>query len=316
MFFPVRPRPLLYGLATRLLPSLASARAKAVGGTESAAYCYSVWLRHLALAGESGLTTAPARVAELGPGNSLGMGLAALLTGSEVYHALDVVDHEDLSLNLAVFEALVALFKARAPIPGPEEFPRVKPFLASYEFPAQILTEERMARALAPERLERIRRALVQPDAPDSPIRYIAPWDDASKVEPGSVEMLFSQAVLEHVDDLPATYRAMHAWLAEGGVLSHQIDFKCHGLCRVWNGHWATSDTLWALLRGRRPYLLNRAPRSAHLTLLEENGFHVTLEKPVRQENTLARAELAPRFRELDETDLSCAGTFLQAVKR
>ena len=62
------------------------------GGTSSARYCYSVWLRHLVMAYDSGLLQRPpATVAELGPGDSIGIGLAALLSGARKYHALDVV---------------------------------------------------------------------------------------------------------------------------------------------------------------------------------------------------------------------------------
>ncbi len=37
------------------------------GGTNSARYCYSVWLRHLVHAYKNGFSTQPTVVAELGP---------------------------------------------------------------------------------------------------------------------------------------------------------------------------------------------------------------------------------------------------------
>src|SRR5689334_3926898 len=52
------------------------------GGSSSARYCYSVWLRHLSMAARLGLNTDPKDVAELGPGHSIGVGLAALLSGA------------------------------------------------------------------------------------------------------------------------------------------------------------------------------------------------------------------------------------------
>src|SRR5689334_17334685 len=51
-------------------------------GTDQARYCYSVWLRHLSLAAANGLDTDPKSVAELGPGDSIGIGIAAVLTGA------------------------------------------------------------------------------------------------------------------------------------------------------------------------------------------------------------------------------------------
>jgi hypothetical protein len=42
-------------------------------------------------------------------------------------------------------------------------------------------------------------------------IQYHAPWFDARVIEPETVDMVYSQAVLEHVDELAGIYRAMHA---------------------------------------------------------------------------------------------------------
>ena len=69
------------GMAT-WLPGRANLWVGATGGTVSARYCYGVWLRHMKMAREAGLDTNPRVVAELGPGDSLGIGLAALLAGA------------------------------------------------------------------------------------------------------------------------------------------------------------------------------------------------------------------------------------------
>ena len=69
---------------------------------------------------------------------------------------------------------------------------------------------------------------------------------------------MFSQSVLEHIDDLEGAYATLHKWLKPGGYMSHLIDFYSHGLTKEWNGHWALSDLTWGALKGRRPYLINR----------------------------------------------------------
>src|ERR1700733_11905341 len=82
------------------------------GGTGSARYCYSVWMRHLILGLAHRQTPRlPAIAAELGPGDSIGIGLAALLSGVERYYALDLVRYTDLRKNLGIFDELVALFR-------------------------------------------------------------------------------------------------------------------------------------------------------------------------------------------------------------
>ena len=95
-------------------------------------YCYSVWLRHLTLARKHGLSAPLQTVAELGPGDSLGMGLAALLSGADRYYAFDIVRYAVSERNLEVLDALVELFRSRAPIPDASEFPMVKPVLDDY----------------------------------------------------------------------------------------------------------------------------------------------------------------------------------------
>jgi len=78
---------LIFGMAT-FVPGIYQLRAKGTGGTDSARYCYSVWLRHLVMAKRNGLNPYPRIVAELGPGDSLGIGLAALISGCDKYFAL------------------------------------------------------------------------------------------------------------------------------------------------------------------------------------------------------------------------------------
>lgn len=302
-----------------LLPGGDRLFARGTRGSDSAAYCYSVWLRHLVKTRALAAAPLDGTVIELGPGDSLGIGLAALLSGASRYIAVDVVRHADVEQNLAVFAELVRLFAGRTPIPGGAEFPEIRPELAAYGFPEAILDPGRMARNLASERISAIASALrAAPSAADGgdlPVRYVDPAAAATLIAPGSADRIFSQAVLEHVDDLPGVYRACHDWLKPDGLMSHQIDFKSHGAAREWNGHWAYPDAVWKLLRGRRPYLLNRAPCGTHLELLAAAGFEVLVVERARRPSRLRREQLAPRFRGIGDDDLSTAGAFVVARK-
>ncbi|MCW5200278.1 methyltransferase domain-containing protein [Desulfobulbus sp. F4] len=283
------------------------------GGTNSAAYCYSVWLRHAVTAWQAGLTAVPQTVAELGPGDSLGIGLTALLFGATRYYAFDVIKFADIKKNLSVFDEIVSFAKERRRVHGPEEFPELKPYIDSYQFPNSIFSEEHLRLCLADDRLERIRKSVKHPDGNDSVIRYAVPWSANSVVQEQSVDVIFSQAVLEHVDDLAGTYAAMRRWLRDDGHISHQIDFKSHGTARAWNGHWLYPDLLWKIIRGKRSYLLNREPYSAHKRLLAQAGFAIVRENLIRTESALRREQLEQRYQ---EEDLRISGAHILAVKQ
>ena len=309
---------MLLGAAT-YLPGLNRVRAKratGTGGTDSARYCYSVWLRHLALARENGLCrSAPNQVAELGPGDSIGVGLAALISGTEVYCGLDLIQFANCQRNLAIFDELVGLFRARAMIPGDDEFRELKPRITSNAFPSEILPEHRLVRALSTHRLKHIREALTAPNG-EGPVRYAAPWFNSEIIRRESVDMLFSQAVLEHVQDLQSTYDAMHLWLKPDGYMSHQIDFRSHNLTSEWNGHWAHSDWKWKMIKGNRAhYSLNREPHSTHVTLLRKAGFKIVSDQRLHKPSRLRHTQLARRFRGMTAEDLTTSGAFIQAVK-
>ncbi|MBA3539826.1 MAG: hypothetical protein H0T79_09370, partial [Deltaproteobacteria bacterium] len=183
----MRKRQLVYGLAT-YVPGVNAIFGRGGGDSKSARYCYSVWLRHLVTAFAHGLAEHPRVVAELGPGDTLGVGLAALISGAEKYNAFDVVRHADVAHNQAIFDELVALFARREPIPDGGELAEVRPLLDSYAFPAHILTDAVLARVLAPDRLARIRGALQD----ESVVQYRTRWFDEGAIERDSVDLVCS----------------------------------------------------------------------------------------------------------------------------
>ena len=239
------------------------------------------------MASNNRLNSCPKVVAELGPGDSLGIGLAALVSGAEKYFAFDVVECANLERNLKILDELVTLFKNKEDIPGEQEFPGVKPCLETYDFPQQILTNHQLSQALEDARIDRIRNSIISHNREDSIIIYKAPWFYSSIREKESIDLIYSQAVLEHVDDLRNTYRAMRLWLKPKGFISHQIDFRCHGMDDKWNGHWTYSDFMWKVIRGNRPYLLNREPHSTHIKILKKRVSILYVIKKQNQSHAL-----------------------------
>ena len=89
--------------------------------------------------------------------------------------------------------------------------------------------------------------------------------------------MVISHAALEHIDDLEGTYRAACGWLRPGGMMSHQIDYRCHNAASRWNAHWSCSGL-------------------------------------ARQPSAIRRTELAGQFKTLSEDDLATSGAHIVAM--
>src|SRR4029453_17620145 len=123
----------------------------------------------------------------------------------------------------------------REALPDANEFPLVRPKLVSYEFPNHLIDWTNFSKRAAT-----IRSNLRSINSGQC-ISYHAPWTSLDDVSRETLDLIFSQAVMEHVDALQETYAAMSAWLKPGGYASHVIDFGSHGRSPFWNGHWAYS---------------------------------------------------------------------------
>jgi hypothetical protein len=283
--------------------------------TDYARYCYSVWLRHIVLAYRHGLRKYPHTLLELGPGASLGVGLAALVSGAAKYYALDVERGVDAERELDVFDRLVELFCARAPIPGEGEFPLVQPRLEVWDFPAFVLESGALEQALTPSRLCELRAQLAQIDHGCSRIQYAVGLDAQHSIPEESVDFVISQAVMERVEDLGHAYRAIALWLTPGGFCSHSIDFGEPLTSAFWNSNWSRSELLWALMRGRQASWSNREPHSAHIQCMGAAGLRIVADLVVKDTGGLPRERLAARYRSLDENDLFTRSAYILAAK-
>jgi len=304
----IRYRQVLLGVVSLVSPGAAST---GTGGTDSARYCYSVWLRHVVRLGQAGLWNRPERVAELGPGDSIGTGLAALLTGASVYTGLDVVPYTDMKRSLPILDELAELVGKQEPIPDDSEFPEVWPKLDSYAFPHTLLN----TRATDVKQSHQMISKDIQQDDASGSVRYHAPLHLRESDLQNQIELLWSQAVMEHVDDLERTYRAMSQWLTPGGIGSHVIDFRAHALSTQWDGHHMYPDWLLRVARGSRAYLLNREPLTRHIEELQANGFRIEVLERGENESTGEEHEYTPRYSIMSPTDRTTALAYLIASR-
>jgi SAM-dependent methyltransferase len=281
-----------------------------VPGPSTANYAYHVWLRHIIGAARAGLPTRYETVAEMGPGRSLGTGIAALLCGTNRFFAWDIVTYSPIAVSLTMLDDLSTLFRSRAEAPEGD----FSPAMFERRFPGEILPDSDLETWLAPDRLSAIRAALEAPGRSCDGIRV----EYGSSLEGLEVpaNLVLSQAVMEHVDDFEAAYDRMFKALAPDGVTSHQIDFKSHGFARAWNGHWTMSDRQWRVIRGRRTYAINRAPLHEHTAAIAAAGFTGLEVERITSASGIPRQDLRPRFAAMPEIDASTSSALVHAAKR
>lgn len=314
-------RPIIRGLLSYvpgLLNLLKSGRgSKGTGGTNSARYCYSVWMRHLIELENSkkNKRCEIKTIAEFGPGDSLGIGLTAMLTGAEKYYALDVIEHANHSFNLKILDEIVGLLKKRTDIPGDEEFPLITPKLSDYRFPEKLFSKDELTELLSEDRINHIKNALINGKSKKYEIKYYVPWS-RFQTDNLDLDIIISQAVLEHIDDLDSAYKAMNHWLVKDGVISHSVDYSAHETHKRWNGHWGYSSFLWKIILHGRSYSINRLPHSAHLELIDKYGFEIFNIKPTIDKNEISVNKIKKVVQLGNNQDCNIRNSFIQARKR
>jgi hypothetical protein len=97
--------------------------------------------------------------------------------------------------------------------------------------------------------------------------------------------------------------------------MSHQIDFKSHGVTEKWNGHWAYTDFQWRIIEGKRRGFVNREPYSKHLSALQEIGFNVTKTVTSQDSECCESSMQHYKYGELSHEDSITMGALIQAIK-
>jgi hypothetical protein len=292
-------KPLVKGTLSFAVPPLRTTHHGATFGTGSSAFCYSVFLRHFSYISQFTNGKVPRVVAEFGPGSSIGMGLAALIAGAELYYGLDIEDHTDSARNLLIFDDLVDLFRRRTPVPSHGLHETTFPPPLKWEFPERL--EKSLDSLLDRERIGSLRDDLSRRSGKF--IQIAVPWTAADIVPAHSIDWLFSHSVMEHVDDFEGAYQCFARWLKSRSMMTLNIDYRSHEMTRHWNGHWALSDLTWTLMRGRRPYLLNRVTHSGHINLIKYHKFSIEKELHHLPEGGLPKDKLAAAPRHITGAD-------------
>lgn len=270
--------------------------------------CVNLWLRHLLLLDDNIKLQNIKTVTEVGCGVTLGMGLAAIISGVDKYYGCDVEPYANTNANLAAFDAIINAYKQKETIPAEN---LNHEFYIPVEFPHHILGEN----FTPSENLySNIKSDLI--NGHNNIVNYVAPWnDDASIFPQKSSDLIISNAVMEHVDDLNSVYHAMNVWLKPDGYISHCVDFRSHGLFPGWNGHWTASPQQREDLAKSNPFLINYQPLSAHINIIKHNGFEIIKVIRSSSKNNLTRDQLGADFKDLSDEDLNTETAWIIAKK-
>lgn len=134
------------------------------------------------------------------------------------------------------------------------------------------------------------------------------------------VDLVFSRAVLEHVNDLFATFADMQSALKQDGIAIHQVDLKSHGLHRSNPLDFLSwPPLLWNLMYSHKG-VPNRWRVDRYREAIAASGLAVeTLEATAVADAAIVREvrpQLAAPFRDLSDADLSWLGFWLVGRKR
>jgi SAM-dependent methyltransferase len=221
------------------------------------------------------------RVLECGPGDSLGVGVLALAKGATSYCAIDRFPVSfDGRRETAIFRDLLSSLP-------PEEKRRVEDVIALSPDGYRVANDRfRYFNAVSLEEASR---------------RFGAQCFD----------VIFSNAVLEHVGDVASSLRSMRELLAPGGIMAHDVDLRSHQNFEKHELHFLEYSTaLWRAMTSNTGEP-NRVRLSEYRRILEDLGFvDVNIRVKSRFDPELVRRvrpRLAPQFRALSDEDLSVA---------
>lgn len=284
----------------------------------TAQYCYSVWFRHLKLLKDSGLKSFPNVVAEIGPGSSIGVGIAALLSGVKKYYAFDMIKHIDIKRNKEILNGLKVMFLNSYDIPDENIFPTLKPFLNNYKLTPELIYNKEDIEVRFNELVSYFKKDNIQDSTFTNTdiVNYIVPWLNVGSEEISPIDLILSQAVMEHVIELKESYEKMYELLKVGGFMSHQIDFTSHELSNIWYGHRMYSDRMHRFLMQGRSYPINREIYVYHKKILIETGFKIIKEIPYQLQLNHDIESFNKKFQSYSKDDLSIAGMFVICRKQ
>lgn len=177
---------------------------------------------------------------------------------------------------------------------------------------------------LAPDAQQRLDAVFAEAGRPDSGLRagsidYLVRPGGSSGLR-GEIDLVYSRAVLEHVDDLEASLADMVAAMKPGAQAIHLVDLRSHGLHRSNRLDFLSwSPATWQLMYSAKGFP-NRWRIDRYRELLARLPVDVLRLEPTERaspaEVAQVRPLLAEPFRALGDEDLAWLGFWLVFRRR
>jgi hypothetical protein len=241
-------------------------KAKATHSSSNAEFCYSLWLSILVFFKENGIKPNLKRIGEIGTGGSVGIGICALLTGSEEYYSLEIEDLFDNEKNLKLLEEIISLLNKKTPISN--KFKQINIKIENHEFPIEIIKPFFLENKIVSE----IKNDLLAGGNKSKKISVIKKWESTDSL---NLDFIFSRAVMEHVENPDDVYKGIAYHLKDKSYMLHDIEFHSHGITKASDGHYFIPNIIWKLICGKRSYFLNRWDLKKHLSCIIKNNFNI-----------------------------------------
>ncbi len=236
----------------------------------NALFCYTLWMKIITFLHNSNCPIKFESIAEIGPGGFLGLGFCALLTGSEKYTILEIEKNFNSNKNLQLFEEILSLFKENTSVPSYHQFEQINIKTDNFEYYNQIIDQSELNKYMSIERINKIRDSISASGS--NLIECNFNWEQNPHVLI-DFDMVFSRAVMEHVNSPEIVYKNIGSILKSDGIMLHDIEFHSHGITKSWHGHNDINDFVWSIIKGKRNYFQNRLNYNEHCLLMKKNNF-------------------------------------------
>lgn len=268
-----------------------------------------------------------------------GRGLGEESSGQAASYFRACFDDYFLRLGIAASDIRTFLTGKRILEYGPGDLPGVALLMVAHGAESVVCVDRFPLVQLSEKNLAVVEDLLVGMDADERKLAdacFIRPGDPASgfspdriryRIDPNGlsglrdeIDLVLSRAVLEHVNDLPATFADMRAAMRSNAIAIHQVDLKSHGLHQANPLDFLTwPDFLWHLMYSHKG-TPNRLRINAYRMILARMGFNVitlepTLLADINDVHTVRPALAAP-FRDLPDEDLRWLGFWLVCNKK